>query len=296
MGDFNTTYQASILLSAMTQVTSTISNYASGVILDITDQSSIDILTKLSNAANYSSCTATGFTSDSWIPCNDQNPEYISCQISGGNKAYSSSCSGVASRGGSCRGCMDTTSVLNSYSSLATLKSDLGTRYSGCTTFNDDLSNTWNNYYKIKKPAFSPVSSRASTASSSLNTFTSNLTSSINTTFTNVKTSLNSAAATVVDPDYGLVAGLNCKLIGEDLQRFSQTFCQSVFTISYFTRLVMGLASFGILFSLCCGVCTGVRFYKHDIRKLNSAKNDGLSDNDVEDITNTNFVKPKVLE
>jgi hypothetical protein len=37
MGDFNTTYQASILLSAMTQVTSTVSNYASGVILDIND-------------------------------------------------------------------------------------------------------------------------------------------------------------------------------------------------------------------------------------------------------------------
>lgn len=58
----------------------------------------------------------------------------------------------------------------------------------------------------------------------------------------------------------------------------------------------MGIASFGILFSLCCGVCTGVRFHKQDIRKLNSAKNDGLSDHDVEDITNTNFVKPKRLE
>ena len=120
----------------------------------------------------------------------------------------------MASRGGSCRGCMDTTSVLSSYSSLATLQSDLGTRYSGCTTFNSDLSNTWNNYYKIKKPAFSPISTRASSASTSLNTFTSNLTSSINTTFTNAKTSLNSASSTVVDPDYGLVAGLNCRLIG----------------------------------------------------------------------------------
>jgi hypothetical protein len=74
------------------------------------------------------------------------------------------------------------------------------------------------------------------------------------------------------------------------------TFCQSVFTISYFTRLVLGLASFGILFSLCCGVCTGVRFYKHEIRKLNSVNNEGISDNEVEDITNTNFVKPKALE
>jgi hypothetical protein len=39
-----------------------------------------------------------------------------------------------------------------------------------------------------------------------------------------------------------------------------------------------------------------VRFYKHEIRKLNSANNEGLSDGEVEDITNTNFVKPKALE
>lgn len=57
----------------------------------------------------------------------------------------------------------------------------------------------------------------------------------------------------------------------------------------------MGLASFGILFSLCCGVCTGVRFYKHGIRKLNGIDNTGLSDGEVQDVTNTNFVKPKIL-
>ena len=40
------------------------------------------------------------------------------------------------------------------------------------------------------------------------------LTSNIATTFSNTKTSLASAADSVTDPKYGLVAGLNCKLIG----------------------------------------------------------------------------------
>jgi hypothetical protein len=274
MNSFNITYKTSMILSAMTQVTSYITDYKTGVILDITDTASITILTDLSKSSSYSSCTATGFTSDSWIPSNNENPVYISCQISSGNQASSSSCSGVvSSRSGSCYGCMDTTSTLNGYSSKATLLSDLGTRYPGCSTFNSDLSNTWNNYYSIKKSAYAPVNSRASTANTNVNTFTTDLTGTLNTTFSNAQSSLSSVSSTVTDPQYGLIAGLNCKLIGEDIQRASTTFCQSLFTISYFTRLVMGLAAFGILFSLCCGVCTGVRFYKHDIRKLNSANN-----------------------
>jgi hypothetical protein len=264
MNSFNTTYQASVILSAMTAVTSYISNYQTGVILDITDSSSISVLSTLSQPTQYSSCTATGFTSDSWIPSNNENPVYIACQIANGNQASSSSCAGgVSSRSGTCNGCMDTTSTLNSYSSLATLLSHLNTRYSGCTAFNSDLSNTWNNYYKIKKAGYAPVSSRAATANTAINTFTSDLAGTLNTTFTNAQSSLAAASATVVDPQYGLVAGLNCKLIGQDIQMATTTFCQSVFTISYFTRLVLGLASFGILFSLCCGVCTGVRFYKY---------------------------------
>jgi hypothetical protein len=274
MNSFNTTYQASTILSAMTQVTSAISNYQSGVLLDITDAASISILTALSKPSQYSSCAATGFTSDSWVPSNSENPVYIACQIGSGNLASSLSCGGsVSSRAGSCNGCMDTTSTLSSYSSQATLLSDLNSRYSGCTTFNNDLANTWNNYYYIKKTAYAPVSSRASTANTAVNTFSSDLSGTLNTTFTNTQNSLSAASSTVSDPQYGLVAGLNCKLIGEDIQMVTSTFCQSVFTISYFTRLVLGLASFGILFSLCCGVCTGVRFYKHEIRKLNSAKN-----------------------
>lgn len=215
MNSFNTTYTAATILSAMNAVTSYISDYQTGVILDINDTSSFNILSGLSNASQYSSCTATGFTSDSWIPSDTQNPSYIACEITNGNQATSSSCGGsVSSRSGSCNGCMDTTSTLSGYTSKATLLSDLGTRYSGCTTFNNDLANTWSNYYSIKQSAYAPVSSRASTATTAVNTFSSDITGTLNTTFTNAQSSLSSAAATVVDPQYGLVAGLNCKLIG----------------------------------------------------------------------------------
>ena len=107
---------------------------------------------------------------------------------------------------------------------------------------------------------------------------------------------MNAVAQNVTDPKYGLVAGLNCRLIGEDFTAFTDTFCQSFFVVSYFARLAVGCASFGILFSICFGVCTGVRFYKNAIRKLNCVENTGLEEDEVHDITNTNFVKPKILE
>lgn len=215
---FNVSYQVSSLQQAMSVLTTVISNYKAGVLLDITDSSSISILTSISTASSYSSCTATGFSSDSWIPSDSQNPSYIACRISSGNNATSSSCSGgnFATRGGTCNGCMDTTSILNTgtYSNTASVLAALTSRYPGCTTFNNDLSNIWNNYYLVKSNSFSPITSRASTASTSLTAFTDSLTNTIDPTFTNAISSLTSIASSVTDPKYGLVAGLNCQLFG----------------------------------------------------------------------------------
>ena len=129
----------------------------------------------------------------------------------------------------------------------------------------------------IKSNAFSPVNTRLSTATTSINQFSANITGTLSTTFTNAVNTMAAVAQNVTDGKYGLVAGLNCRLIGEDFTTFTDTFCQSFFTVGYFARLAMGCASFGILFSICCGACTGVRFYKHSIRKLNSIDNAGLS-------------------
>lgn len=35
----------------------------------------------------------------------------------------------------------------------------------------------------------------------------------------------------------------------------------------YTMRLAMGITAWGVLFMMCCAVCTGVRHYKHSQRK-----------------------------
>lgn len=298
---FNISKQSSNVLADSSSLTSYIGYYQNGVINDLSDTASTNILVSLSKQANYPGCTGI-FTTDSWIPSYAQSPTYAGCQISGGNNATNTQCGGAnfAAGSGGCTGCMDTTSILNTvtYTSKANVLTALNNRYTagGCSTFNNEMANTWNNYYRIKSNAISAVATRATTATSSINQFSANLTGTLNATLTNAQNTLAAAASSVTDPKYGLIAGLNCRLIGEDLSTFTNTFCQSVFTVSYFNRLTIGCASFGLLFAMCCGVCTGVRFYKHSIRKLNSVENEGLSEDEVQDITNTNFVKPKVLE
>jgi hypothetical protein len=284
ISNFNVTAQAATVNSASSTLSTYISNYQNGVTNDITDSSSISILQTLSKASSYSGCTTASFATDSWIPATSQSPTYAACQISGGNNASSSNCTGgnFAAASGGCSGCMGTTSILNTatYSTKASVLTALNNRYSagGCSTFNNEMANTWANYYLIKSNAFSPISSRASTATTSVTQFSANLTGTLNTTFTNAVNAMTAAADSVTNGKYGLVAGLNCRLIGEDFTTFTNTFCQSFFTVAYFSRLAIGCASFGILFAFFCGPCTGVRFYKHGIRKLNSVENTGLSE------------------
>ncbi len=285
---FNSTSLASIVQSARSTMVTMIDNYKLGYLNDITDTTSINYLTQVSNHSNYAACATPAFATDSWIPSTQENPVYIACQISNGNNATNTECSGggnFAGATGGCSGCMDTTSIFNtgSYASKAAVLTALNNRYSngGCSTFNTDLSNIWANYYLLKSNAYSPVSTRAATATTSINQFTANITGTLTTTFNNAVTAMNAAVDSVTNSKYGLVAGLNCNLIGEDFATFTETFCKGFFTVAYFSRLALGCASFGILFSICCGACTGVRFYKHSIRKLNSTDNAGLSDEEV---------------
>lgn len=297
----NITYLAASVSTALTSMDTAISNYQLGVLNDLSDSASQTILQGLSNHSNYASCATAAFSSDSWIPSVQQNPIYLQCQMSGAN-ATSSQCGGAnwAAASGGCSGCMDTTSILNTatYNTRANVLNALNNRYSnaGCSTFNNELANAWNNYYLPKSNGLASVATRAATATTSTNQFISKLTGTLNVTLTNAVNALSSTTDSVTDPKYGLVAGLNCRLIGEDLSTFTDSLCKGSFTVAYFSRLALGCASFGILFSMWCGVCTGVRFYKHGIRKLNSVENAGLSEEEVEDVTNTNFVKPKILE
>lgn len=268
VSSFNGTYISSQINAGMTNLTNTIGYYKYAQISDITDQTSLTLLQNLANSSAYPSCTATGFSSDSWVPSDSQKTAYVNCQISGGNNATSTQCTttNLNARTGGCTGCMDTASIFASYTSAATVQSNLNTRYPSCTTFTGDLSNVWNNFYYKKITALTPVGTRASTATTSVSTFTANMSNIVN-VFNSLQSSLASTAASVTDPTYGFVAGLNCRLFGSDVVRFQTVFCTSVFNFMFFTRIVIGVASFGLLFMMCCTICTGVRHFKHSIRK-----------------------------
>jgi hypothetical protein len=142
------------------------------------------------------------------------------------------------------------------------------------------MSNLWTHYYSIKNTALGPTAT-ASTGSGVLRraltaeaTIRDNGTSTglffniyrVTTLFSNVRTSLNSVSA-LADPTYGLLAGLNCKLFGEDFSTLYKVTCGSFYKNVYLLRLTIGIACWGILFAMCCIVCTGVRHYKHSERE-----------------------------
>ncbi len=43
-----------------------------------------------------------------------------------------------------------------------------------------------------------------------------------------------------------------------------------MFNTFFVSRLTLGIAAFGILFAMCCTVCSGVRHFKHSERMDNS--------------------------
>jgi hypothetical protein len=82
----------------------------------------------------------------------------------------------------------------------------------GCATFATDLANVWNDYYKIKTLAFTPIKNALTTIETdatllglSLNGLQSSFVSA-NNTFSSI--------SSLVDPSYGMIQGLNCKIFG----------------------------------------------------------------------------------
>lgn len=63
------------------------------------------------------------------------------------------------------------------------------------------------------------------------------------------------------------MAGLNCLILGEDINLIANTACSKLFNTLFLLRLALGLSGFGILFALCCSTCSGVRAFKHMNKK-----------------------------
>ena len=93
----------------------------------------------------------------------------------------------------------------------------------------------------------------AASVFSSINNFETELTS-VKSSFTTVQT--------LTDPKYGMMAGLNCKLFGDDFVNFQDTICGSFYNNIYIIRLTFGICAWGVLFVMCCSVCAGVRHFK----------------------------------
>lgn len=110
LDSFDATTVISDLQLGYSGVTTTIGQYKRAEILDITSTTDISDLTDLSNASAYS-CSASGFSSDSWVPSVSQQSDDIPCLISSGSNATNSTCtstSDLESRASGCVGCMDT--------------------------------------------------------------------------------------------------------------------------------------------------------------------------------------------
>jgi len=238
------------------------------------DATNYNTLVTYSNASNFNGCNAL-FSTDSWVPSNSANTSYpdISCLATNGNTGTATTCTASLANNGAntCGGCMDSYQLETIITTGANLGTALTTRYTaGCSTFITGMSNIWTNYYVAKATILSGVLSRATTVT---NTITSTGAGGLNqalttmgTLFSSINSSLSSIA-TLTDPTYGLIAGLNCLVFGEDFQRIENVLCGSLYNNFYVMRFAIGISCYGVLFAMCCIVCTGVRHYKHGERK-----------------------------
>lgn len=166
----------------------------------------------------------------------------------------------------------------------------MDTRYSltatggDCLNWKNAFTPLHRNYYGPKYGAFQPIKDRLSTSATGVKgTFNTASTGykakigSLGTTFSNTISHLEAIVTSVVDPQYGLLAGLNCLLLGDDLNLVINSTCTSFFNTFYFLRFSLGVAAFGILFTLCCTTCSGVRAYKHMSRKGSILPKDGMN-------------------
>jgi hypothetical protein len=170
---------------------------------------------------------------------------------------------------------MDSAALLNYYwtDPTASLVDDLAIRYGPECSFNPELQNIWSNYYVVKANALGPdvqgtpspsgVLPRTVTAKDKVDDLISIVDPALASTFASILQGLDSIK-TLVDPKYGLIAGLNCRIIGEDFQRTQQSLCGSLYTNLYATRLALGIASYAILLALCLFSCTARKkqYYK----------------------------------
>lgn len=94
-----------------------------------------------------------------------------------------------------------------------------------------------------------------------------------------------SSLQNLLDPKYGLIGGLNCKVLGEDFQRIINSVCGDFYSGLWGNRLALGISCFGLLFGSCCMVCSGSRHCRESTKKAKVA-----------DLNTTNNSKARMRE
>ena len=282
MGSWNNTQSQADITTNLNSFINAVGSWCRGEISDL-DSTSFATLQDISNpsSSSWSSCNAA-FSSDSWVPSNSQNSSFttIPCQVSSGNVGDTTTCTNTLTNtaGNTCAGCMDSTK-LNTIITTGNILTVLNGRYSASCTFNAPMTNIWTKYYNVRNTALGPTDTagsgsgvlrRALDAQAAItNTASPGLFYSMNQLNAKIS-SINSSMVAInslTDPTTGLIAGLNCLLFGEDFQRIQNVMCGSMYYNMYTMRYALGISCYGVLFAMCCIVCTGVRHYKHSQRK-----------------------------
>jgi hypothetical protein len=270
------TYDTAGLTNALGNISAAFTDYSEAKRNDIIYQSStLDIFKSIANRTKYSGCSGTNFDTDSLVP-NTDALAVADIPCASGTTAVSCNSFATCSTG-----CLNLYTIFKNYDGAGgsgVLETDLNSRYTtlsnDCrTSIKADIKQMYTNWHVPRVSTSSGIpwveARYNSTVKNDINNIVNSMTSlkpKMGTTFNNLNSTLN----TLLDPTYGLIAGINCLLMGEDLVLTKNSLCVSMFNSFFFLFVTIGTASFALLFSMCCIVCTGVRHFKQD--EKNKAK------------------------
>lgn len=269
-------YDTSALTTGADNVSTKIGDFASGKINDIfTSATALNYFTKLADRSQYPGCTDSSFALDSLVPSTDsQSTSFVAC-----SKTNIVTCGSGDYFNTIANGCIDLTSCFPNYANSANVKAHFLLRYPDptCTSIADDMATVFDNWDLKRRDASTGISAVESKYNTDVKgEVNTNLIPEIGTLKTKCSDAIShieSTADKLTNPSYGLIAGLNCRVIGEDLVIAKNTVCVSFFNSMYFLLLTVGITSFAFLFGICCVTCTGVRHYKQEQTKIKIGTN-----------------------
>jgi hypothetical protein len=259
-GSYNTT----LLTDAANNVTTVMTHFEQTKRNDIVlDTKSLNWFEAVASRSRPSSCvTNTYFMDDSLVPSTDSLSRAIIACASGtivDTFTTLSSC-GAAT-------CINMYSIMSNAPDLAGVQLQLATRYSGScgTILSSEFATNYNDWYMPRVNVTYGITSVKNRwqigAYSSISNIVTGL-GIVSPQMINTFNILNNSISRLIDPTYSMAAGINCLLIGKDLITTKNTLGVSLFNSLYYLFITMGTASFALLFSLYCIVCSGVRYSK----------------------------------